>query len=62
MIHQPLGGYQGQATDIEIANEILRVKNRMAELYVHHTSQTLATIKKSLERDNFLCQLMKQKI
>ncbi len=55
MIHQPLGGYQGQATDIEIhANEILKIKNKMAELYVKHTGQSLATIKKSLERDNFM--------
>jgi ATP-dependent Clp protease protease subunit len=55
MIHQPLGGYQGQATDIEIhANEILRIKHKMSELYVHHTGQNIATIKKSLERDNFM--------
>jgi ATP-dependent Clp protease protease subunit len=55
MIHQPLGGYQGQATDIEIhANEILRIKHKMSELYVHHTGQNITTIKKSLERDNFM--------
>ena len=55
MIHQPLGGYQGQATDIEIhTNEILRIKHKMSELYVHHTGQNIATIKKNLERDNFM--------
>lgn len=55
MIHQPLGGYQGQATDIEIhANEILRIKHSMSELYVKHTGQNLAHVKKSLERDNFM--------
>jgi ATP-dependent Clp protease protease subunit len=55
MIHQPLGGYQGQATDIQIhANEILKIKNKMTELYVKHTGQSLAVVKKSLERDNFM--------
>lgn len=55
MIHQPLGGYQGQATDIEIhAKEILRIKQKMAELYVHHTGQKIDKIKTSLERDNFM--------
>lgn len=55
MIHQPLGGYQGQATDIQIhANEIQKIKNKMTELYVQHTGQSTATIKKSLERDNFM--------
>jgi len=55
MIHQPLGGFQGQATDIEIhAKEILRIKHKMSELYVHHTGQSLATVKRSLERDNFM--------
>ena len=55
MIHQPLGGYQGQATDIQIhANEILKIKNKMTELYVKHTGQNLAVVKRSLERDNFM--------
>jgi len=45
MIHQPLGGFQGQASDIEIhANEILRVKRRLNEILVHHTGQSYETI------------------
>lgn len=55
MIHQPLGGYQGQATDIQIhANEILKIKNKMTDLYVKHTGQAIGVVKKSLERDNFM--------
>ena len=55
MIHQPLGGYQGQATDIQIhANEILKIKNKMTDLYVKHTRQSIGIVKKSLERDNFM--------
>ena len=55
MIHQPLGGYQGQATDIEIhAREILKVKGRMNELMAHHTGQSLAQIENDTERDRFL--------
>ncbi|AWK14509.1 ATP-dependent Clp endopeptidase proteolytic subunit ClpP [Candidatus Fukatsuia symbiotica] len=55
MIHQPLGGYQGQASDIEIhAQEILKVKTRMNELMAKHTGKTLKTIKKDTERDHFL--------
>jgi ATP-dependent Clp protease protease subunit len=55
MIHQPLGGYSGQATDIEIhAQEILRLKQRMAEILAHHTGQDIETIKKDTERDNFI--------
>jgi ATP-dependent Clp protease protease subunit len=55
MIHQPLGGYQGQATDIQIhANEILKIKNKMTDLYVKHTGQPIGIVKKSLERDNFM--------
>lgn len=55
MIHQPLGGFQGQATDIQIhAQEILKVKSKMNELMAHHTGQTLATIEKDTERDNFM--------
>ncbi|WP_445374115.1 ATP-dependent Clp endopeptidase proteolytic subunit ClpP [Photorhabdus tasmaniensis] len=55
MIHQPLGGFQGQATDIEIhAQEILKVKARMNELMAKHTGKTLEEIKKDTERDRFL--------
>ncbi len=55
MIHQPSGGYQGQATDIEIhAQEIMSLKRRLNEIYVKHTGQKLATIEKSMERDNFM--------
>jgi ATP-dependent Clp protease protease subunit len=55
MIHQPLGGYQGQATDIEIhAKEILDVKKRMNNLYVRHTGQKLKDIERAVERDNFM--------
>ena len=55
MIHQPSGGYQGQATDIEIhARETLALKKRLNEIYVRHTGQKLATIEKSMERDNFM--------
>ena len=55
MIHQPSGGFQGQATDIEIhAKEILELKARLNKMYVHHTGQTLSTVEKSMERDNFM--------
>jgi ATP-dependent Clp protease protease subunit len=55
MIHQPLGGYQGQATDIEIhAREILKVKARMNELMAQHTGQSLEQIERDTERDRFL--------
>jgi len=55
MIHQPLGGFQGQATDIEIhAKEILKVKARMNELMAKHTGRPLETIEKDTERDRFL--------
>lgn len=55
MIHQPLGGYQGQATDIEIhAREILKVKARMNELMAQHTGQPLEQIERDTERDRFL--------
>jgi len=55
MIHQPSGGYQGQATDIEIhANETLKLKKMLNQLYVKHTGQKLPTIEKSMERDNFM--------
>ena len=55
MIHQPLGGYQGQATDIEIhAKETLKIKTMLHQLYVKHTNQELKFIEKSMERDNFM--------
>ncbi|MFN8911792.1 MAG: ATP-dependent Clp protease proteolytic subunit, partial [Alphaproteobacteria bacterium] len=55
MIHQPLGGYQGQATDIEIhAQEMLKVKRALHEVYAKHCKQDLAVIEKSMERDNFM--------
>ncbi len=55
MIHQPLGGFQGQATDIAIhAKEILKVKSRMNELMAKHTGRPLETIEKDTERDRFL--------
>ncbi|PWC15033.1 ATP-dependent Clp endopeptidase proteolytic subunit ClpP [Brenneria roseae subsp. americana] len=55
MIHQPLGGFQGQATDIEIhAKEILKVKARMNELLAKHTGQPIDVIERDTERDRFL--------
>lgn len=55
MIHQPSGGFQGQATDIEIhAKEILELKDRLNKLYVKHTGKKLNTIRDSMERDNFM--------
>jgi ATP-dependent Clp protease protease subunit len=55
MIHQPSGGAQGQATDIEIqAREILNLRKRLNNMYVKHTGQKLAMIEKSMERDNFM--------
>jgi len=55
MIHQPSGGFQGQATDIEIhTKEILSLKHRLNEIYVKHTGQKLSTIEKAMERDNFM--------
>ena len=55
MIHQPSGGFQGQATDIEIhAREILTVRRRLNEIYVRHTGQNLAEIEARMERDTFM--------
>lgn len=55
MIHQPSGGFQGQATDMEIhVKEILDLKMRLNQLYVKHTGQKLPVIEKSMERDNFM--------
>ena len=55
MIHQPSGGFQGQATDIEIhAKEILSIKARLNQIYVQQTGQPLSVIEKAMERDNFM--------
>jgi ATP-dependent Clp protease protease subunit len=55
MIHQPLGGFQGQATDIEIhAKEILKIKARMNEILAEHTGQPIEQIAEDTERDRFL--------
>ena len=55
MIHQPLGGYQGQATDIEIhTREILKIRSQLNDLLAHHTGQSVKTIAKDTERDNFM--------
>lgn len=55
MIHQPSGGFRGQASDIEIhAQEILTLRKRLNEIYVHHTGQKLAIIEKAMDRDNFM--------
>ncbi|MGB8183191.1 MAG: ATP-dependent Clp endopeptidase proteolytic subunit ClpP [Stellaceae bacterium] len=55
MIHQPSGGFQGQATDIEIhAREILRTRARLNEIYVRHTGQSLDAVATALERDRFM--------
>ena len=54
MIHQPLGGFQGQATDIDIhAREILALKARLNEVLAHHTGQSVEQIAQDTERDNF---------
>jgi ATP-dependent Clp protease protease subunit len=61
MIHQPLGGFQGQATDIEIhAKEILKVKHNLNEILAKHTGQTVEQIEKDTERDNFLSAVQAQ--
>lgn len=55
MIHQPSGGAQGQATDIEIqAREILKLRHRLNEIYVKHTGQAIDKIAAAVERDNFM--------
>ncbi|HJP27001.1 MAG TPA: ATP-dependent Clp protease proteolytic subunit, partial [Arenicellales bacterium] len=55
MIHQPLGGFQGQATDIDIhAREILRVRERLNQIFQNHTGKSLELIEQNTERDNFL--------
>ena len=55
MVHQPSGGFQGQATDILIhARETEKLKRRLNEIYVHHTGQSLADVEAALERDRFM--------
>ncbi len=55
MIHQPLGGFQGQASDIEIhAREILEMKQRLNDIMAYHTGQPLEVVEKDTDRDNFM--------
>ncbi|OKL43570.1 ATP-dependent Clp endopeptidase proteolytic subunit ClpP [Pseudovibrio exalbescens] len=55
MVHQPSGGFRGQAADIMLhAQEILKLKRRLNEIYVQHTGRTLDEIEEALERDNFM--------
>ena len=55
MIHQPLGGFQGQASDIDIhAKEIILVRERLNRIMANHTGQTMKKIQKDTDRDNFL--------
>ncbi len=55
MLHQPSGGFQGQASDIQRhAEDIMKVKHRLNEIYVHHTGQSYETIERTLDRDHFM--------
>ncbi len=55
MIHQPSGGFQGQATDIDIhAREILKIRERLNEIMAKHTGQPVARVERDMERDNFM--------
>ena len=55
MIHQPMGGFQGQASDIQIhAQEIIKMKRRLNDIYAHHTGQNLDKIEKDMDRDFFM--------
>ena len=55
MVHQPSGGFEGQATDIEIhAREIIKTRARLNEIYAKHTGQTLSAIEDAMERDKFM--------
>jgi ATP-dependent Clp protease protease subunit len=55
MLHQPMGGYQGQATDIDIhAREIIRTRQELEEILVRHTGQTIEKIHQDTDRDFFL--------
>jgi ATP-dependent Clp protease protease subunit len=59
MVHQPSGGFQGQATDIMLhAQEILNLKKRLNDIYVRHTGQPLKKIEDALERDTFMTSEM----
>jgi ATP-dependent Clp protease protease subunit len=62
MVHQPLGGFQGQATDIEIhAKEILSIRERLNGILAHHTGQNIDQIQKDTDRDNFMSSEEAQK-
>lgn len=55
MVHQPSGGFQGQASDIERhAQDIIKIKRRLNEIYVHHTGQPYDVIERTLDRDHFM--------
>ncbi|MBI1239620.1 MAG: ATP-dependent Clp protease proteolytic subunit [Alphaproteobacteria bacterium] len=55
MLHQPSGGYQGQATDMaRYAEEIVKIKKRLNEIYGRHTGQDIAVVEKTLDRDRFM--------
>ncbi len=55
MVHQPSGGFQGQASDIERhARDIIKMKRRLNEVYVKHTGRTLEDVEKTLDRDHFM--------
>jgi len=55
MVHQPSGGFQGQASDIQRhAEDILKIKRRLNEIYVHHTGRDYETIDRTLDRDHFM--------
>ena len=55
MIHQPSGGFQGQASDIDIhAREILKIRERLNEIMAKHTGQTVERVERDMERDNFM--------
>ena len=55
MIHQPLGGFQGQASDIDIhAKEVLKIRDRLNAIVAHHTGQPVEQVQKDTDRDNFM--------
>jgi ATP-dependent Clp protease protease subunit len=55
MIHQPAGGFQGQASDIEIqAKEIIKIKHKLNEIYAKHTGQTVEKVERDVDRDYFM--------
>jgi len=55
MVHQPSGGFQGQASDIEIhAREILTLRSRLNDIYIRHTGQSMESIEEAMERDRFM--------